>query len=99
MTALGAGTIVATVVSNLYYRRKLKLDVGRYMRNVYARPVAMVAAILLVLSGAKRLLGMEDNLLWLIGGGVTYVILYAAAAYRWLLNDKEREYIRDKCKR
>lgn len=99
MTALGAGTIVATVVSNLYYRRKLKLDVGRYMRNVYARPVAMVAAILLVLSGAKHLLGMEDNLLWLIGGGATYVILYAAAAYRWLLNDKEREYIRDKCKR
>lgn len=97
--SLGVGTIAATTVSNIYYKRKLKLNIMQYIGNVYARPVTIAAALILLFRTVSHIIPPLPDGLWLVAGGIVYICVYAVVTYRWALNEQEKAYIREKCKR
>lgn len=97
--ALCCGTVIATIADNIYYRKKLGLETGRYFKAVYMRIIAVT--ILTAAIGRIMLETIELPCNWVVlaVGCVAYALIYTIAIYLVALTRQEREKLRTLCLR
>lgn len=92
---LAVGTLMATVVSNVYYKHRLQLDTARYFKTVFA-PLAVVLAVCVVVSVVlERYAVMPRSWLWMAVGITLYVVIIVPVIYGLLLTDEERKRLKE----
>lgn len=86
--ALTAGQIV---VMNVYYKRRQRLDIGRFWREIGRMSVvpAVLCAAGLYVSGRVDL----DRPLWFVLGVAVFTLVYAPACWRFSMNASERALV------
>lgn len=99
VTALGCGTLLATVASNIYYRICLRLETGRYFRSVYARLSVTATAIVVLFRAIEHFVPLRASWVWLLAGGAAYTLLFIAAVPAVVLTNNEKRLFRQLCLR
>ena len=99
MGTLAVGTLLVTIINNVYYRYRLQLDVVSYFKGVYARIAVVLMVIVAVSIGLNRYIEGVYSWLGLTITAVVYVIMYAFATYLFVLTSSEREYLKDHVQR
>ncbi len=99
VSALGCGTLLATIASNIYYRIRLQLETGRYFRSVYARLLMSATAIVVLFKAVEHFVPSRVSWLWLFAGGVAYMLLFIVAVHAVVLTDDEKKLFRQLCLR
>ena len=86
--ALTAGQIV---VMNVYYKRRQRLDIGRFWREIGKMSVvpAVLCAAGLYVAGRVDL----DRPLWFVLGVAVFTLVYAPACWRFSMNASERALV------
>jgi O-antigen/teichoic acid export membrane protein len=80
------------VVMNIYYKRKIGLDIGKFWKNILEMflkllvPFAIVAILIVVTN-------LQGWLAIVVYGGL-YVVLYLMSAYLFVANEYEKKYLK-----
>lgn len=98
-SALCCGTILATIADNIYYRKKLGLETGRYFKAVYMRIIVVTISTAAIGCMAWEMIALPRNWALLAAGCVIYALIYAVAIYSVALTREEREKLRTLCLR
>lgn len=93
----GIGTglaLVSTVVANnVFYKRKMQLEVGTFFKQCHFRILPPLVVLGLVFWGIKQFFVM-DSWLALIVGAAVYCIAYFLISYLFLFNKEEKSLIK-----
>lgn len=89
---LAIGTLLATVISNVYYNYKLRLKTARYFKCVYARYILILLASVVV-AVVSDYYKMPVSWMWLLVQAVIYVVVYLLLVYFLLLTPAERKWL------
>ncbi len=92
---LATGALMATVVSNVYYKHRLQLAVTKYFKTVFARIAVQLAVCVIVSVALNRYAVMPPSWLWMAVGVTAYVAIIVPVMYGLLLTDEERKRLNE----
>lgn len=94
----GLGVLVALTLSaialNIFYKKKLGLDVLYFFKNCHLRILPVLLAFLFGILMVTKYVSI-DNWYVFIACGVVFVIIYGLIAFYALLNKEEKEMVRN----
>lgn len=91
----GFGLCLYQLMLNIFYKKKLKLSIGRFFRECHGK----VLPTLLILCIASIIIVHHftfESWMALISGIVVYSIIFICVAYFFLFNDEEKNHIKIK---
>ena len=90
--AFGFAMTVNQVWLNVFYKRNLKIEVGRFFRECHGRILPLIFLVSVVFISIQYVFVL-DNWIKLIGYIVVYGIVYIVFLYAFLLNKEEKQLI------
>lgn len=96
IVSLSAGTLVASIANDLYYRYELGLKIGNYFYQVYSKATINMVIWIVVFAVIKENLVAPIDIAMLLTGIVIYCIITLFTTYTFVLTRQERGWLKDK---
>ena len=82
------------VIINIYYSNVIRLEIGRFFKEVYMKTLPIQLIITVALMVVDKIVSISGQWIDLIIKGVIVCTVYCGVIYLFVLTDKEKQYIK-----